>query len=563
MELSKITYDVSRCYLQDRKSKLPADCWNTLHGWIRARDFQRLASCTSHFTLDVTCVEGVRTLHQIEAFFKKNASFAVNLHTRLAAIIAFDEGEQICEETNARLDDYYCSSRVYQTSLPSDDFDLPIKIRRAQQYIEKVLGPFPDFLRVIPELIQVTSGATATRSRRKAFPHLKISRRTVCTPGALPYLASLSEFFGYETFRAKLITSNRVAFVPKSWKTERTIACEAEGNMCLQLAFDKYAKRRLRRFGINLSDQTRNQELAKEGSINGKLSTIDLSMASDTLAYNTVALLLPGEWFQYLRSIRSEGYALYPNQDEKYHKFSSMGNGATFSLETLVFAALCSAVGSSAFSVYGDDIIIESELASDLIALLGFFGFVPNTEKSYTTGSFRESCGKSWYKGFDVTPRYIRDVDSRKATLCHVINCMMEISEPFGALEEYVHGLVREHKLPLVPYNEDSMSGVWIHPHFAYEKKLIVTPTRGKHAWIPRFKAYKPLARVNRVYDYRAYVLWFLRNWSRRSTEASDEATRYTTSSHKYVRKWVHWRPVVGAPENLYWYSENLIHRVS
>jgi hypothetical protein len=366
----------------------------------------------------------------------------------------------------------------------------------------------------------------------------------------------------------------------------RTIACEADGNMCLQLAFDSYAKSRLRRKGLNLSDQTRNQELARDGSIDGKLATVDMSMASDTLAYNVIPLLFNYEWFSYLRAIRSQGYSLYVGQKEKYHKFSSMGNGSTFPIETLVFAAACSAVGSRSYRVYGDDIIIERELVGDLFALLAFLGFVPNESKTHTTGPFRESCGRSWFKGFDVTPRYIRAIDERKPVLCHLVNSMMSIADEYGSLIDYLANIVCEYGLPCVPYNESSISGVWLYPSFAYEKKVV----RTKH-FIARFKAFVPKIRVKSCFDSRALFLWYLRrchmsglpdeetlsrepllrfifrNSDARFSlflsgnldegyEEPDVSSRYSISSHKYVRKWVHWIPVAGAPDQLYRWSE-------
>ena len=535
MDPTQITYDVSQRYLQDRKSSLPMEVFNTLHGWIRGREHRKLASCFDLSTHDITGVEGARTLLQVESFFKKNASFAVSQETRLAALLSFEEGEELCRETNENLDDFYAQRDRFGP-------DLRKKISRMQRWIDKLLGPFPDFLNDLPELVEVTSGATATRSRRRALPFLRVTKRVVCTPGAFPYLEALSNHYGYGELGGRFLSRNRIAFVPKSWKTERTIACEPDGNIFLQLAFDKYAKKRLHRVGVNLRDQTRNQELAKEGSIHGNLATIDLSMASDTLSYNTVALLLPGDWFQYLRSIRSQYYEMYRDKREAYHKFSSMGNGATFALETLVFAAACAAVGSSAFSVYGDDIIIESELADDLMQLLAFLGFVPNTRKSFLSGPFRESCGKSWYRGFDITPRYLRDIDGRKSVKCHLVNSMMELSDPYGQLEEYLHSLVKEWKLPLVPYNEDSMSGVWIDIHNAYERKLIRTARKGRSAWIPRIKAYKAKARDVHDFSSRSLFLWHLRAGRRERLGDAIISTRYSISSHKYVRKWVHWR---------------------
>jgi hypothetical protein len=553
---------------------MPTHLFDYWHGKIRARDHQALASCFTQSIQDVAGIEEARVLHQLEAFFKKNAAFTERLPTRLAALISFEEGELICEKTNTRLDEAYLSRFRYNGT------DWSKSVKRAQQYIQRVLGPHSDFLRKVPELIRVTGGATVTRSRRQAYPYLKINKRIVCTPGAFPYLHALADCYGYGEVVGRLVSINRVEFVPKSWKTERTIACEAEGNMFLQLAFDRYAKIRLSRVGINLSDQTRNQELAKEGSINDNLATIDLSMASDTLAYNTVALLLPQEWFSYLRAIRSQYYAMYTDKREAYHKFSSMGNGATFSLETLVFAAACHAVGSTAFSVYGDDIIIEQDFADVLVAFLDFLGFIPNTEKTYTSGPFRESCGKSWYFGTDITPRYIRSIDSRKATQCHLVNTMMEVSSPHGLLMSYLADLAVSSKLPLVPYNEDSMSGVWVDTHTAYERKLI----KNKRPWTPQCLAYKPVTKRFKVSDSRALFLWHLGAmrtvrgarkfldqvggfvlpfWKYNNTDSlrnlqDDESSWYSAFSHKYKRKWVHWIPVAGAPDHLTWWSDLL-----
>ena len=559
METTKLTYDISRCYLQDRKGTLPEETYKLLHGWIRARNFKDLAACGDLSAHDVTGAEGARTLLQLEAFFSKNASFTDSQTARLSALVSFEMGEDLCEETNNRLDAFLCKRPCHHSD---DEVDLARKIRRAQYYIESLLGPFQDFLHDLPKLVQVTAGATATRPRRKSMPFLKISKKIVCTPGAFPYIDKLSEYFGYGPCRGMLVSRNRVAFVPKSWKTERTIACEPEGNVALQLAFDKYAKRRLRRKGLDLSDQTRNQQLAKEGSISDNLSTIDLSMASDTLAYNTVACLLPEVWFRYLRSIRSQYYEMYQDNREAYHKFSSMGNGATFAIETVVFAAACYAVGSKRFTVYGDDIIIEQHCADELVALLAFLGFVPNTDKTFTKGPFRESCGKSWYQGIDITPRYIRSLDGRKATWCHLANCMMEISDPYGSLETLIHQMIGEKRLPYVPYNEDSMSGVWIHPFFAYSEKLIRTPTRGRYAWRPRYKAYKAKDHVLQVTDSRALFLWHLQAFGKKYRNRPIVSSRYTSSSHRYVRKWVHWKPVVGAPDHLFEWSDNLVRGI-
>jgi len=103
-----------------------------------------------------------------------------------------------------------------------------------------------------------------------------------------------------------------------------------------------------------------------------------------------------------------------------YHleKFSSMGNGFTFELETLIFSAAVSAVyemkglvctfGVDA-SVYGDDIIVRTEAAADVIAALKYIGFTTNSDKTFLNGYFRESCGGDYFNGVPVRGYYMKE----------------------------------------------------------------------------------------------------------------------------------------------------------
>jgi hypothetical protein len=100
-----------------------------------------------------------------------------------------------------------------------------------------------------------------------------------------------------------------------------------------------------------------------------------------------------------------------------YRKVSSMGNGFTFELQSLIFYSaiqavfeLCPKLGvDRRCRVYGDDIIVPTPHARPLIELLSFLGFKTNEEKSFIDGPFRESCGKHYFLGHDVTPFYIRE----------------------------------------------------------------------------------------------------------------------------------------------------------
>lgn len=212
----------------------------------------------------------------------------------------------------------------------------------------------------------------------------------------------------------EIVRGSRVTTVPKSAKTDRVIAIEPLMNMFFQKGIGACIRRRLKTVRVNLDDQTRNQELAKLGSVNGKLATIDLSSASDSISRGLVEWLVPDDWVTAMKHCRSVWCTL-PSGEEKFlQKFSSMGNGFTFELESLIFWAFCSSVlsycGESArdLGVYGDDLIVESSVSELLIRVLDFAGFATNKSKTFVSGPFRESCGKHFFQGHDVTPLYVR-----------------------------------------------------------------------------------------------------------------------------------------------------------
>jgi hypothetical protein len=60
--------------------------------------------------------------------------------------------------------------------------------------------------------------------------------------------------------------------------------------------------------------------------------------------------------------------------------------------------------------VYGDDIIVPVGFAEPVVRSLQSFGFAVNRTKSFWTGRFRESCGKEYYSGQDVSPIKFRRV---------------------------------------------------------------------------------------------------------------------------------------------------------
>jgi hypothetical protein len=267
-------------------------------------------------------------------------------------------------------------------------------------------------------------GATLSIRRRDATPSNKFRREAECTQ---PLLRFVKPWFGLIyprwALNPRIANRNKVITVPKNAKTDRIIAIEPSLNLFFQKGAGAMIRRRLRRFGVDLNDQHLNQYLALVGSRDGSLATIDFSAASDTISYQLVLDLLPLPWFEVLDALRS-GFGSIGGSPIEYEKFSSMGNGFTFELESLIFWAAAVAVvpethpGLSHVSSYGDDVIIPSDCVDEFRSLCDFLGFEVNTRKSYSTSYYRESCGKHYWDGSDITPiylrRYLKDLETMR-----------------------------------------------------------------------------------------------------------------------------------------------------
>lgn len=218
-----------------------------------------------------------------------------------------------------------------------------------------------------------------------------------------------------------LVSGSRMTTVPKNEECERTIAIEPSGNMCLQLALEGYITDVLRSIGLDIRVQSDiNKGLARFGSISGELATIDLKSASDLISIPLCRKLLPRPLFNFMCRVRST-HTTIGGVEYRLNMMSTMGNGFTFPTMTLLFVALIYATrlrngGPSNFidwthtGVFGDDIIVPTSEADELIDVIEKAGFIVNHDKTFTTGPFRESCGGDFHLGYDVTPFYVKEL---------------------------------------------------------------------------------------------------------------------------------------------------------
>ena len=217
---------------------------------------------------------------------------------------------------------------------------------------------------------------------------------------------------GPELFTIEM--GNEVVTVPKNSKTDRVIAIEPGLNLWFQKALGSAIRSRLSREGINLNSQERNQQGASIGSSDGSLATVDFSSASDSISTELIREVIPPEWFRLLDLSRSKIGSL-DGKSFVWNKFSSMGNGFTFELESLVFYAAAWSVCEhlklpcETISVFGDDVIIPVEAFHLFSSFCAFLGFTVNKQKSFSSGYFRESCGSHYYDGRCCKPFYLKE----------------------------------------------------------------------------------------------------------------------------------------------------------
>ncbi len=212
----------------------------------------------------------------------------------------------------------------------------------------------------------------------------------------------------------------RVVGVPKTQLTPRIIAIEPAVMQYAQQALKEELYSGISRDPylnaiLGFTDQSRNQEFARKGSLDGSFATLDLSEASDRL-HLAVVLQAFKPWPHMLDFILACRSRTADVNGEIVHlnKFASMGSALTFPIETMVFTTLASlginrrlsfsaANFRGSLSVYGDDIIVPDHTVGDVVHFLESFGFKVNKRKSFWTGRFRESCGEEYYGGHNVS----------------------------------------------------------------------------------------------------------------------------------------------------------------
>jgi hypothetical protein len=232
----------------------------------------------------------------------------------------------------------------------------------------------------------------------------------------------------------------KVTLVPKTLKTPRVIAMEPT---CMQYMQQGVLRSFLEHFYeddfltkvIGFDDQEPNRLLALQGSLDQRTATLDLSDASDRVSNQLIRAML-NRWpylFRAVDATRSRKAELPEMENSplsgkviRLSKFASMGSALCFPMEAMVFTTLIFLgiqkslntplrprdlrVFSDSVRVFGDDLIVPTDHVRTVVQTLEHFGARVGLDKSFWTGKFRESCGREYFNGHDVSLTRVRQV---------------------------------------------------------------------------------------------------------------------------------------------------------
>jgi hypothetical protein len=350
------------------------------------------------------------------------------------AISGWYASEEICRETNKRIWD------LKQTPLSSWDEPLAVLLRSLQTEILQLLGETPPDFEEVMQFGKFGPGTSLSTDMESLDPILKTVNPSALTSlkGEIFHLyerslmgdAVVRAGYGCNPTNSRRSVARlaidvtefndhaRLSTVPKNYATDRCIEIGGSLTTWVQQAYDGFIRRRLEaRWGLDLKNQVPNQDLAFRGSLESRsrnFCTIDMTSASDRIAFGLVVSILPRAWAKCLVAMTNRS-TLVEGELVKLEKFSAMGNSITFSLMTAIFGAVVRSVlrdrgfQRMSWRVYGDDIIVEEPIYEQVVDHLHLLGFEINAKKSYSRDYFRESCGVDYLCGTSVRALYIKE----------------------------------------------------------------------------------------------------------------------------------------------------------
>lgn len=413
----------------------------------------------------------------------------------------------------------------------TNDFACPAKLPRdpillmATSIITRVIGDMD------PRNIRPAHGPGAVSTGERANEKSRFSR----------YYHQLHSFYSFEEWfmwsldhmvmdwkRFKAMPTLRsgtakVVLVPKDSRGPRIISCEPLEYMWIQQGLARAIMARVESHRwtsgfVNFTNQDVNRHLALSSSKTRHWATLDLKDASDRVSLALVKELFGGtRLLAGLLAARSS-HTLMPDRGQKkgevirLRKFAPMGSATCFPVEALCFWAISVAALSlhgyglkralRSVYVYGDDLIVPTEVYGRVCAALESVHLTVNYDKSCAEGFFRESCGMDAYKGIDVTPVKIRTPWSSRRTPEALTSWSSYSNELFArGFVRAAEGIRRviERKFARLPFTSSSEEGFpsFVRPewsnHIRNSKRVRIRFNHRLQRWECRTWTVKPV----------------------------------------------------------------------
>lgn len=469
-------------------------------------------------------------------WLRKYPGLPVRVDPEVEAVKSWFQSESECKHFNMR-------------AVSGLDRELHLLLDVAAGFVSDVLGPCP--LDLTPRF---GPGATVSDRASKTTVLDKVTSRSTLTEGAKPLLSlwegtawerSHLDCDGYKkgSYDPLVVEGNTFFTVPKTALTKRGCAKGPSLNVSYQLAVGTEIRKRMKTYlAFDLRHgQSHHNALAREASRSESYVTLDSERASDTMAYSLVSILLgkSGFWPDLLKSLR-EPQTFIKNEWVHLEKFSAMGNGYTFELETLVFLSICYAVAWSHegnfpssyaglspldlvrhghISVYGDDVIVPTFLGRDVAAVLNALCFTVNLKKSYFEGNFRESCGGDFFNGEAVQTAKLEIEPSQPADWFSIHNSLKQrfvdhypVLAPYKVLAVVKNQLPRQYRSMYGPtYLGDRVLHGWYGPQVTVKSRR--TPLGlDPNQWVGTIRALAPIVTQAKFSEYgpMAQLAYFL-----------------------------------------------------
>nr|APG77055.1 hypothetical protein [Beihai levi-like virus 9] len=244
-----------------------------------------------------------------------------------------------------------------------------------------------------------------------------------------PYKEFSGHRYGYSGILKGLTNYGKVCSVPKTLDKVRVITVEPASNQFFQQGLRGFLVGNLTAIAsqsIDTSSQEASKTAACKASVDGLSATVDLKSASDYLSLDLFEICFDVNPVlrDMLLACRTDKVRSPEGSLHTLRKYAGQGNATTFIVQSLIYTILCILAilrdenlkatrnnirrAGKKVRVFGDDILLPSANLLTFSRILCDCGLKVNTDKTHHNGFFREACGGDYFRGYDVTPFYLK-----------------------------------------------------------------------------------------------------------------------------------------------------------